>query len=185
MNSRSSCFGAWRIWSLEISGAVKVRCNWLPGSRGVFSPPEGLQRPGDSVWHQAAFFLSERLAMQETSWNLSCCAIQCYHHHSQYIPDKSCRLACGFYLASWTDLSDAVMSWCFFGLKCEVCVSFLSCGFVAATLRDPLKELAQNDPSATWIQSNHESSGWRMPKGYIVITEALGKHLAVFFNQQA
>ena len=67
--------------------------------------------------------------------------------------------------------------------KCEVCVSALSCGFVAATQRDPLKELAQNDTSATWNQS-HESS-----KGYIVITEAPGKHLAVFFisfcNQQA
>lgn len=38
--------------------------------------------------------------------------------------------------------------------KCEVCVSALSCGFVAATQRDPLKELAQNDTSATWNQSH-------------------------------
>ena len=30
----------------------------------------------------------------------------------------------------------------------EVCVSIMSCGFVMTTQRDPLKELAQNDPSA-------------------------------------
>eukprot|EP00434_Breviolum_minutum_P022051 symbB.v1.2.019467.t1/scaffold1593.1/size164412/9 len=53
-----------------------------------------------------------------------------------YIVDFVCSvreilLACGFYL---------------------VCVSALSCGFVAATQRDPLKELAQNDTSILLLQ---------------------------------
>jgi len=53
-----------------------------------------------------------------------------------YIVDFVCSvreilLACGFYL---------------------VCVSVLSCGFVATTQRDPLKELAQNDPSILLLQ---------------------------------
>ena len=39
-------------------------------------------------------------------------------------------------------------------------MSALSCGFVAATQRDPLKELAQNDTSATWNQSHESSTRW-------------------------
>jgi len=44
---------------------------------------------------------------------------------------KEILLACGFYL---------------------VCVSIMSCGFVMTTQRDPLKELAQNDPSILLLQ---------------------------------
>lgn len=141
----------WGLWRWGATG-------FQDPSDVFFSPAsEGLQRPGDSVWHQAAFF---------SEWK----GCQCRRHQAAIFHvvqcSAICRLACGFYLASWTDLSDAVMSWCRDALvgngSFEVCASALSCGFVAATQRDPLKELAQNDTSATWNQSHESSLGDEM-----------------------
>lgn len=122
----------WGLWRWGATG-------FQDPSDVFFSPAsEGLQRPGDSVWHQAAFF---------SEWK----GCQCRRHQAAIFHvvqcSAICRLACGFYLASWTDLSDLSLEWygqmpwfcdAFFGRKCmemrglcERFVVWFCCGHAA------------------------------------------------------
>lgn len=113
------------------------------------------------------FFWVKGLPMQETSsCNLSCCAVQCYY------------LQVGLWIL--LSILDR-LEWCrdvvmllrseMRGL-CERSLVWFCCDHAARPVEGVSPEWSLGS-----LESKQSQKLWRMPKGYIVITEALGKHL--------